>query len=695
MRITALRALVLLALAITLGAVGAWLLDPRLPVGSGRDMTLFPLVAASVNASLRGSHAAGVAFAAYGLVAATLLPAALLATWLAWRAAERPAARRLALAFSLGALAGSYFWFLRDVEPWMAVRSSQSGLIDALAMVALVFAFVALVACFRIYPEAVSHDSVQRALDRHRRRQERWVANLRDGVGMWRAWSFLPRERFGAYGREVEPGERGLRRVLRSRELLWIAAALLIVAHGLFGTNVMPGTGIALRLAFWTASAALVLMVLDPLLGGRIGEARASRALHGGGDRLLASTEHAINRVVGSVPGLIVVASVAIWISMLWRSGQPEKQALATVMLLGVAIGATAEALSLLMLNWRGGNEANRRAIAWVFIGTAGAVLAWILLVALSAAWATVVWHDGSAATTQAKRALGAVVMLGAPALGCCAVLATTASVLTRGTFDPGLVLRRGAGYALLGIVLTGLFVAAEGLLSSFVVVRFGLPSQSGALIAGTSVALAFGPVRSVVEQRIKRLIDRLLPAESLADAERRRCVVAFCDLVGYTSLAATDEKESLEHAALLHAAARRTAGRHGGRVVKTLGDAALVVYPEGRGALLGLADLHRAYVEGAAARSLDPLPVHASAHGGEVAVARDGDVFGADVNLAARLLGLAGADELVTTAALADVARDLSLPVEPMPPAKLRSVPEPVATVRIRLRRCPARGSG
>ena len=685
---TALRGLVLLALAITLWAVGAWLLEPRLPVGSGRDITLFPFVAASVNASLRGSHAAGVAISAYALVAATLVPAALLATWLGWRAATRAAARRLALAFSLGALAGSYFWFLRDVEPWMFGRTGAAAWLDPVAMIALAYALVALVACFRIYPEPTSLETVQRALDQHRSREDRWVADFRAARGAWRAWSFLPRERYGAHGRAVEPGERGIRRVLRSRELLWVAAASLVVAYGMLATDVMPGGSAVLRLVFWVSSASLVVMLLDPLLAGRLGESGSLRAMHRGGDRLVASAEHAINRVVGSVPGLIVVALVAIWTTALWRSGEPDKQALAAVMLFGAAIGATAEALSLLMLNWRAGNETNRRAIAWVFIGTAGAVLAWVLVLSITAAWATVVWDDGSEAAAQARRALGAVAMLGPPALGCCAVLATTASVLTRGTFDAGLALKRGAGYALLGIVLTALFVAAEGLISSFVVVRFGLPSQSGALIAGTSIALVFGPVRSVVEMRIKRLVDRLLPVESLADAERLPCVVAFCDLVGYTSLAAINEKESLEHAALLHAAARRTVAGHGGRVVKTLGDAVLAVYAEDCGALLGLADIHRAYGEAAAAQSLDPLPLHASAHRGEVAVARDGDVFGADVNLAARLLGLAGADELVATAALGDAARDLSLPVELLPPTKLRNVPEPVSTIKLRLRR-------
>jgi class 3 adenylate cyclase len=48
---------------------------------------------------------------------------------------------------------------------------------------------------------------------------------------------------------------------------------------------------------------------------------------------------------------------------------------------------------------------------------------------------------------------------------------------------------------------------------------------------------------------------------------------------------------------------------------------------------------------------------VHASVHRG-VAVAREGDYFGGVVNLAARLLGVAGRDELVATAVVAEDTR-------------------------------------
>lgn len=43
---------------------------------------------------------------------------------------------------------------------------------------------------------------------------------------------------------------------------------------------------------------------------------------------------------------------------------------------------------------------------------------------------------------------------------------------------------------------------------------------------------------------------------------------------------------------------------------------------------------------------------MHAGLHHGEVVLARDGDLFGADVNLAARLCGAAGAQQVLLSAA-------------------------------------------
>jgi len=104
--------------------------------------------------------------------------------------------------------------------------------------------------------------------------------------------------------------------------------------------------------------------------------------------------------------------------------------------------------------------------------------------------------------------------------------------------------------------------------------------------------------LRNLIDQRTGQLVERLLPARDLADGHREALTVCFVDIGGYTALAA-------------------------------------------------LAALRQRYVRGAGALEIEALSLRAGMHHGEVVVSRDGDLFGADVNLAARLQGAAGEGEL------------------------------------------------
>jgi adenylate cyclase len=79
------------------------------------------------------------------------------------------------------------------------------------------------------------------------------------------------------------------------------------------------------------------------------------------------------------------------------------------------------------------------------------------------------------------------------------------------------------------------------------------------------------------------------------------------------------------------------------GHVVKGLGDGWMLVFPAPADAV---ATAERIFMRGAA---LGIPPIHASVNHGE-AVHRDGDWFGREVNLAARLLTWAGEGELLAT---------------------------------------------
>jgi len=116
-----------------------------------------------------------------------------------------------------------------------------------------------------------------------------------------------------------------------------------------------------------------------------------------------------------------------------------------------------------------------------------------------------------------------------------------------------------------------------------------------------------------------------------------------FCDLKDFTAYA-----DTRGDAAAIEAVERFTEIVHeeqaGGRVVKGIGDAYMLVYSRPDAAVAAGARI----VE--RVRAVGPPLVHASVHHG-VAIYRDGDYFGRAVNLAARLLAVSDGDELVATA--------------------------------------------
>jgi adenylate cyclase len=116
-----------------------------------------------------------------------------------------------------------------------------------------------------------------------------------------------------------------------------------------------------------------------------------------------------------------------------------------------------------------------------------------------------------------------------------------------------------------------------------------------------------------------------------------------FCDLKDFTAF------DELHGDAVATDAARRFAhvmvaerGEHG-RVVKGLGDGAMLVFPNAAEAVAAWRRFRTAMAEPGAPA------LHGGIHQG-VVVRREGDYFGGAVNLAARLLTLAGSGELLAT---------------------------------------------
>ena len=150
---------------------------------------------------------------------------------------------------------------------------------------------------------------------------------------------------------------------------------------------------------------------------------------------------------------------------------------------------------------------------------------------------------------------------------------------------------------------------------------------------------------------------------------KRIEATIGFIDLAGFTAL--TEAHGDFDAADMATRFAQLTRASLGAddRLIKTIGDAVLVTSPTPGGAL---EFIDRLLAAAAGDKTLPAL--RAGLHHGP-AVEREGDVFGAAVNLAARVAAEAYAGEVLATAAVAAAARDRGIPVAEIGPVSLKNV--------------------
>lgn len=161
--------------------------------------------------------------------------------------------------------------------------------------------------------------------------------------------------------------------------------------------------------------------------------------------------------------------------------------------------------------------------------------------------------------------------------------------------------------------------------------------------------------------------------------AKRGPPAVAFIDLSGFTR--ATEERGdemAVRFATTLQREAEAAAKRHDGRLVKLLGDGAMLWFPDAeRGVLASLAAVQ--------AMSTGALPPHAGVHTGPV-IERDLDLFGRTVNLASRIADAAGPGEVLVSQAVVESVALPQLRFDRTNGVELKGVPEPVVLFRVRV---------
>ena len=147
-----------------------------------------------------------------------------------------------------------------------------------------------------------------------------------------------------------------------------------------------------------------------------------------------------------------------------------------------------------------------------------------------------------------------------------------------------------------------------------------------------------------------------------------RVSVVWFSDLVGWSSLTAENEDQAISLVRRFQAAVRAVVTGERGRVVKFIGDAALVESPSAEAAVKAADELRGLMQAGETIRT--------GVHLGDVAVAPDGDLYGDGVNTAQRIQTVAKPGQIVVSG---DVWRQLrnrpSYRFEPLGEQSLKGV--------------------
>lgn len=156
---------------------------------------------------------------------------------------------------------------------------------------------------------------------------------------------------------------------------------------------------------------------------------------------------------------------------------------------------------------------------------------------------------------------------------------------------------------------------------------------------------------------------------EDLESSARIEATFCFVDLAGFTALTEAQGDEDAADVATRFADLARASLGPGDFLVKTIGDAVLMTAPD---PVAGVELVERLLTGVAAEPGLPSL--RAGLHHGD-AVNREGDVFGAAVNLAARVASEAHAGEVLGTDPIAGAARELGIPVADLGSVLLKNV--------------------
>jgi class 3 adenylate cyclase len=185
-------------------------------------------------------------------------------------------------------------------------------------------------------------------------------------------------------------------------------------------------------------------------------------------------------------------------------------------------------------------------------------------------------------------------------------------------------------------------------------------------------------PADPVVVRRFLGRIDD--PTATGRDPDSPFRIILFTDLEGSTRLVQELGDEGAMRLLRIHDRIIREAlARHGGREVKHTGDGIMASFASVRATLAAAAEVQEGFARHNAEGDGPPLRVRIGIAAGEP-VAEGDDLFGAAVQLAARLCGHAEPGTTLVSSAVRDLAIGKGFRFGPGCEAELRGFPEPVA---------------
>jgi class 3 adenylate cyclase len=180
-------------------------------------------------------------------------------------------------------------------------------------------------------------------------------------------------------------------------------------------------------------------------------------------------------------------------------------------------------------------------------------------------------------------------------------------------------------------------------------------------------------------EDLLRHLTEATKPPPGTLGEEQ--ATVLFVDLASFTPLTATmGDQVAADVLGRFSATVRGNAIRYGGRILKQIGDAFMLMFARPVDAIeFGLA----------MDRFVDTEPqfpaLHIGAHNGNV-LYREGDYVGATINLAARVAAAGVAGQFLITEDLRDAAQDVAdADFVVLPPRRLKGIRDPIRPVEVR----------